>query len=123
MAGHYLPYLFARLLPEVPGFDPRDGSKTLVTYRDEGGPEGAGEVAEAILARAADLVAAGLAAVCDFYQGEVAIVAEGSLFWGDPKFAGRCTRTLARLSTDRAAKIFRVQDANLVGSACAALIP
>jgi hexokinase len=123
IAGHYLPYLFAQVLPDLEGFDPAHGSKVLVDLRDQGGgPEGAQALAEALLARAADLVAAGLAAVCDFYQGDVAIVAEGSLFWGDPKFSDRCKRTLDRLS-GKPAKILRVDEANLIGSACAALIP
>jgi hexokinase len=122
IAGHYLPFLFAKVLPGVPGFDPANGSKVLVDYRDQAsGPEG--EVAGALLDRAADLVAAGLAAVADFYDGDVAIVAEGSLFWGDPKFPGRCQQTLARLRGGKSAKFLHVNEANLIGSACAALIP
>jgi len=76
-----------------------------------------------LIGRAADLVAAGLAAVADFYEGEFVIVAEGSLFWGDPKFPGRCLGTLERLLRGRKAKIVHVAEANLIGSACAALIP
>lgn len=123
VAGHYLPYLFEQIIKGVEGFDPDLGTGQLVRFRDIGGPvEGAKEVAEALLARAADLVAAGLAAVSDFYEGDVAIIAEGSLFWRDPEFSRRCAGTLARLIGSDRTEIFRVPDANLVGSACAALI-
>jgi hexokinase len=94
----------------------------LVELRDAGTGI-AQEAADALLSRSADLVGAGLAAVCDFYDSDVAIVAEGSLFWGDPQFPARTKATLDRLAPAARAKIFRVEEANLLGSACAALLP
>lgn len=122
IAGHYLPYLFDRILPGVEGFDPGLGTAQLVRLREGGGPTGAAEVAAALLGRAADLVAAGIAGVSDFYEGDVTVVAEGSLFWRDPEFPHRCRATLARLIGSDRTEIFRVPEANLIGSACAALI-
>lgn len=126
VSGLYLPYIFARILPGQPGFDPVQGSKTLVDYRDRSLESAPLEVAAALLARSADLVAAALAAVIDFYEGSepVGILAEGSLFWSDPKYAPRVKATLSTLlgSSDQA-RIIRLEDANLIGAACAALQP
>ena len=121
VAGFYLPYVFQRILPSTPGFEPTRGSRQLVEYRDAQEASAAQQVAAALLTRAADLIAAGLAAVATFYPGPAAVIAEGSLFWGDPQFADRCRDTLRTLSPST--KIFRTQDANLMGSACAALAP
>lgn len=124
VSGHYLPYLFERILPDQPGYDPEEGSKTLVDYRDRSLEAKPLAVAGALLARSADLVAAGLAAVVDLYDasGPVGIVAEGSLIWNDPKFAPHVRATLATLlGSDERAKLLRLDDANLFGSACAAL--
>jgi hexokinase len=151
VSGHYLPQLFERILPDQPGFDVRAGAGALVEYRDQGteadesranrdlsavielglsggSPRQAGAacgaVAEALLYRSADLVAAALAAVIDLYAAgsQVGILAEGSLFWGDPKYAPRVSTTLAMLlGKDRSARVLRLEDANLIGSAAAAL--
>jgi hypothetical protein len=49
-------------------------------------------------------------------------VAEGSLFWGDPEFRPEVERTLAGLIPPGVQfEILHVPDANLVGSAFAAL--
>jgi hexokinase len=126
VSGHYLPLLFELILPSQPGFDPRRGSGPLVEYRDKGLEDDPLEVAEALLSRSADLVAAGLAAVIDLHpsRSPIGILAEGSLFWGDSKYGPRVSATLATLlgSPDRA-RIIRLEDANLIGGACAALCP
>jgi hexokinase len=118
VSGHYLPYLFDAVLPGV--IDPAKGAKALVELRDIGGPEDGRALAGAILSRAADMVAAALAAVAGFYDGKTAIVAEGSLFWRDPEFSRRCRATLDRLTGPGRTEIQRLENANLIGSACAA---
>jgi hexokinase len=121
VSGYYLPYLFKRILP-LHGLDPGGGSATLVSLRGQGGEPG--DVAASLLRRSADLVAAGLAAVADHYSGhdEIGILAEGSLFWGDPEYAPRVETTLgALLAGRRIARILHLENANLVGAACAAL--
>ncbi len=122
VSGHYLPFLFDQILPGV--LDPERGSAQLVELRESGQGE-AQQVAERLLARSADLVAAGLAAVCEIYSpGTTAILGEGSLLWGDPKFSGRLESKLQELlSGGRQAEILRQRDnVNLYGAASAALI-
>lgn len=117
LSGYYLPYLYQQVARRE-GFDPSQGAGQLVALRDVGKDE----IAAAVLARSADLVAAGLAAViaANRRPERVGIVAEGSLFWGDPQFRPRVERTLARL-VGSPFEILRIPDANLVGSAYAAL--
>lgn len=125
VSGYYLPYLFSLLLPKHAGFDARLGAGQLVDFRDRGLETEPKVVADALLSRSADLVAAALAAVIDLYgepQEKVGVLAEGSLIWNDPKYAPRVADTLAQLlgSAERA-KLLRTDDANLIGSAAAAL--
>lgn len=86
--------------------------------------EAAGWVAATLLERSADLQAAALAAVIDVVAptGPVGILAEGSLFWKDPRYAPRFETTLANLLTPtHTALVLSMTHANLVGAACAAL--
>ena len=125
VSGYYLPYLFAAALPAL-GFDPDEGTGPLVAWRDAGDGE-RGHVAGLLLDRSADLVAAGLAAVLATYPADaegLGILAEGSLFWRATGYAERVQDTLrSLLPPGRAFQVRRVEDANLVGAACAALIP
>lgn len=95
---------------------------------------GAGEpdivraVLEAVRDRAADLVAAGLLAVVAHAEppgGRMTVVAEGTLFWQMPGFAGRVSASLDRLLAavlpGQRAELVRIEHANLVGAAAAAL--
>jgi hexokinase len=124
VSGYYLPFLFERILPGHPGFDPAQGTGALVALRDSGTGQ-AQQIAEALLARSADLVAATLVSVIDEYEpnGEpVGILAEGGFFWNDPQYAPRLSQTLTRLLAGRAtAHVLQTDEANLVGSAVAAL--
>ncbi|MBK8012428.1 MAG: hypothetical protein IPK13_13845 [Deltaproteobacteria bacterium] len=124
VSGYYLPWLFAELMPNFVGFDPEQGSKALVDLRDLNDGSEASEVAGALLLRSAQLVAAGLAAVVDFYEGDepITILSEGSLFWGDPQYASATKAALEALlgRTDRV-RFERVADVNLIGSAVVAL--
>lgn len=126
VSGYYLPFLFDLLLPSQTGFDPRLGAGQLVDYRDRGLEGTPCTVAGALLARSADLVAAALAAVIDFYPPvteKVGILAEGSLIWNDPKYAPRVADTLAQLlGTTERFKLLKTEDANLIGSAAAAYL-
>lgn len=125
-SGYYLPYLFKKIMPQVEDFDPALGSSLLAQLRDYG-PEDSlpGKVAGLLLDRAADLIAAALAAVVDVTDkpGKFGILAEGGLFWGISGFADRVTATLNKLleGGPASAEILRLEDANLIGSACAAL--
>lgn len=120
VSGAYLPRLFARLCPDHP---PLTSSADLVTLREQG-PDEVRKVAGALLQRSADLVAAALAAVIDVLEAPagVGILAEGSLFWGDPQYAPRVDHTLrALVDAHVEPRITRLDHANLIGSACAAL--
>ncbi len=126
VSGFYLPFVFAKALPNTPGFDPYAGTGQLVQLRDTGSGE-ARDVAAALLARSADLVAASLAGVIELYgpsEDAVGILAEGTFFWGDPAYATRVDSTLRTLlSAGHTAKVVRTDEANLIGSAVAALEP
>ncbi len=122
VSGYYLPYLFALIAPDCPGFDPAKGSKQLVDIRDSGGEYA--ETAGLILRRSADLVATALVAVMDLYgAGDVAVWGEGSLLWGDPLYVPQVEKTMAELlQGERKVKIFEQRpDVNLIGAAAAAL--
>ena len=122
VSGYYLPFLFREVCPEIPKFVPTHGSAQLVALR---GAETGGEAAGALLGRAADLVAAGLAGLLQASgtRGRVGIVAEGSLFWGDPEFRPRVEKTLkALVAPGTSCEVLHVADANLLGSAYAALL-
>lgn len=120
VSGHYLPYLFEQVCPGV--FDPTEGTGKLVEMRDSGAPHS--EVAGAILKRSARLAAAGLAAVASFYpeENDTAVLGEGSLLWGDPKYAATLEATLKELVPSRNIELVRQREnVNLLGAASAAL--
>jgi hexokinase len=124
VSGYYLPYLFAELCPGLPGFDPGEGTAALTRIAAE--TTDAGTLARRVLDRAADLTAAALAGVIDHYvEGEaISLLAEGSTFWKTPGFAGRVEAGVAALlGPTRPVQLVRVSDANLLGAACAALVP
>ncbi len=125
VSGFYLPFVFARALPDQLAFDPHAGTGPLVKLRDEGVGGLPREVAEALLQRSADLVAASLAAVIECYAPSVepvGILAEGTFFWGDLKYSPRVQVTLGKLLPEGyRATVLRTDEANLIGSAVAAL--
>jgi hexokinase len=124
VSGFWLPQVFAAMYPEFKGFDPREGSGGLVRLRDTSEDPRAREVADTLLTRSADMVAAGLAAVIDLHEGPepVTVVAEGSLFWKDPQYEPRVSHTLSKLlDGEKPFSIRHMDDANLMGSAIAAL--
>lgn len=125
VSGFYLPFLLEKYCPGLSGFDPRNGSKQLVDYRANRPESPEGRAAVRILSRSADLVAASLAGLIDHFPGNgaVCILAEGSLFWGDPQYSARVGETLQSLIGDRKFAIVRETDANLMGAACAAGLP
>ncbi|MGE0496116.1 MAG: hypothetical protein AB7S38_43325 [Vulcanimicrobiota bacterium] len=123
VSGYYLPYLFDRLSPGT--IDPARGSAQLVELREQGKGEAA-RLAGQLLGRSADLVAAGLAALCEIYTpGPTAILGEGSLLWGDPQFATRMEERVNDLiSSGRSAQLVKQREnVNLFGAASAALLP
>jgi hexokinase len=125
VSGFYLPYLFEKVLPDLPAFDPAKGSAILAELRARGSPDEASAAAR-ILDRSADLIAAALAGTIDVAprDGELGVLAEGGLFWGIPGFRERVEGTLSRLLSGgaRSAEIMKLEDANLFGSATAALM-
>ncbi|MEW6281401.1 MAG: hypothetical protein AB1758_22520, partial [Candidatus Eremiobacterota bacterium] len=124
VSGYYLPFVFDKVCPGVAGFDPRLGSRQLVDYRDKRPESPEGKSAARILSRSADLVAAALAGMVDHFAPEasVGILAEGSLFWGDPQYSRRVSETLSALLGQRKFGLLRKEDANLLGAACAARV-
>lgn len=125
VSGYYLPFLFEQCCPGISGFDPKKGSKQLVDFRANRPESPEGRASARLLSRSADFVAASLAGLMDHYpgQGSVAILAEGSLFWGDPQYSARVGETLQSLIGDRKFAIVRESEANLMGAACAAALP
>ena len=122
VSGYYLPFIFKHVLPNE-AFDPALGSGQLVKLRDEGSGE-AQLAAKAILDRAADLIAAGIAGVAKTLETSetVTVIAEGSLFWKDTAFAPRVQERLPQLLPNGpAVEIIRKSEVNLFGSAIAAL--
>lgn len=122
VSGHYLPYLFQRVVDRS-AFDPTVGSRALVELRgQDADPEGR-DAARAILERSADLTAAAIAALVDHYASdlEIGVLAEGSLVWNDPEYAPRVRARLDTLVGPGKVELLRLEDANLVGAAAAAL--
>lgn len=119
VSGHYLPFLFNEACPGV--IAPSEGTQKVVEIRSRGGKSA--EVAAQILTRSAQLAAAGLAALASFYPpGDVAVLGEGSLMWGDPQYVPTLTETLATLSPERKIEIIKQREnVNLLGAASAAL--
>ncbi|MFO0756855.1 MAG: hypothetical protein U0359_10200 [Byssovorax sp.] len=124
VSGAYLGRIFSAAAPRlgitgVPlPIESAEVSRLAVDAK--GTPEGM--LARALLDRSADLVAAALAATADMLDGEgaLAVVAEGSLIQRGPGHAARVEQTLGAMLGTRPILIFR-KDANLIGSALAAL--
>lgn len=119
VSGHYLPYLFDKVCPGV--LDPTEGTQRVVEIRDGGGEHS--NQADAILTRSAHLAAAGLAALASFYPpGDVAVLGEGSLLWGDSQYVPKVRQILTALVPDRNIELVKQRDnVNLLGAASAAL--
>ena len=120
VSGHYLPYVFDAIHPGV--IDPEEGTQKLVEMRDRGQGEHA-RTAGALLERSARLCAAGLAGLAALYPpGDTAVLGEGSLFWGDPRFVETVKETLEQLDPERHFEMVKQREGvNLLGAACAAL--
>ena len=113
VSGYYLPFVYKEIYPEK-DFDPALGTAELHKMNDD--------ASKLIVSRSADLTACGLAgfikAACPSSCG---IIAEGSLYWKSAGYHEHVCRVLAELVPNRF-EIFRLADANLIGSAYAALI-
>lgn len=123
MGGYALPYLFQRLVAPEHQFDPTEGGQrlTVLTEQGSGRPR---EVAEALLERSADLVAAGLYGVARVLgdTAPIHVLAEGSLMWKSVGYAARVQQTLEGLAPNGPRfELIHRPDVNLFGSAAAAL--
>lgn len=119
VSGFYLPYIY-KYLAHDDDLDPAKGTAPLVARRDSEGDE----VARAVLQRSSDLLAAGLAGLMKAHRetGEYCIVAEGSRYWQDRGQHEYIQCVLQSLvMPEQGFDIFKVSDANLLGSAYAAL--
>ncbi|MBI4818158.1 MAG: hypothetical protein HY791_17985 [Deltaproteobacteria bacterium] len=115
VSGYYLPLVFKQITGRV--FESSADLVALAATDDRH----AG-LAREVLSRSADLIAAALAAVANVRGARhVSVVAEGSLFFGDPAFQPRVEATLRQLIGGQTFSIHRVDHANLAGSAVAAL--
>lgn len=115
VSGFYLPKVMNHVMPG--SVDP-DGSSASVSSMIKNS-----EAARLVLMRSADLVAAALAACIDHLEGQpVGIQAEGSLIWRAHGYADRVRETLSKLTTVEF-ELLRAQEVNLIGAACAALVP
>lgn len=122
VSGHYLPLLFAEAGGRPADEHDAPSSASVVDAAQGQGPEA--PLAAALLARSAELVGAGLAAVGDLLPGEgpIAVLAEGGLYWNAPGYDDRVRATLAALAPERPTHVLRGEEANLVGAATAALL-
>ncbi len=123
VSGYYLPYLFRRLYPNFTGVDPAAGSAQLGQLRRRSGPKG--RAATLLLDRSADLVGAAIAGLSQLFPAgrPIRVVAEGGLYWKTAGYSARVLATAQRLlGAPHAFQIESVDHANLVGSACAALL-
>lgn len=121
VSGHYLAYLLNAIHPGV--VDPsKEGAERLVDLRDHGQGEVA-ETAGQLLRRSARLAAAAMVGLVALYPpGETAVLGEGSLFWGDPKYIETFQDTLKELMPERRITVLKQRgDVNLLGAASAAL--
>ncbi len=136
VSGAYLGRLFKAVFPES-DFVPNSGAKGLVSLlnasRDREHPHSV--TAFQIYTRSAKLVAASLAGLIKLLNGlnrtkTVRIVAEGSLFWGtvygDQLFLKMTKATLDSILaesglSDITVEFAKIENANLVGTALAAL--
>jgi hexokinase len=119
VSGYYLPQLFSHARPTRPPL--ADGRALLAVAGDAADPDA--PLAQALLDRSADLVAAALAGVARFHEGAdpITVLAEGGLFHSTPRYAARVAERLATLHPGAPVVLARAADANLVGAAWAAL--
>jgi hexokinase len=119
--GRLLEAAAARLGIDLP--TPAPDSAEVSRLADEAAGSPPGTLARAVLDRSADLVAAALAATADAIGGDgpLHVCAEGSLIAKAPGYAARLRATLAPMLAPAPATITLARDANLVGSALAAL--
>jgi hexokinase len=129
VSGAYLGVILAtaarRLGVALPGTGLHDAA-SVSRLADANDGTDASRLARAILDRAADLVAAGLAATFDLLgrDADLHVVAEGTLFSHGPGVEERTQATLDRLiggASGVRSRFHRVENANLVGAARAAL--
>lgn len=123
VSGAYLGRIFAeagrRLELELP--EAAEETATVSELARETRSQ-AGDLARAVIVRSADLVAAALAATSALLGGvgRLSVFAEGSVFWKAPRYSQRVASTYAALARSRL-QVGSAQNANLVGSALAAL--
>ncbi len=128
VSGAYLGRLYTAAAPELDvSLDaPVDSARVSALAAHRGSSAGV-RLARALIERSADLVAAALAASHALVDagGPLYVCAEGTLFWQGPGYAQRVAATLDRLLAGRGPGargfVSRADNANLVGSAVAAL--
>lgn len=129
VSGAYLGLLLAAAAGELGIALPRGaaGSAEVSRLAMDEADTPAGTLARALLDRSADLVAAALAATSDVLggDGDLHVSAEGSLIVKGPGYAARVEATLNRMlgegRGEARARISFARDANMAGSALAAL--
>ena len=137
VSGAYLGRVFKAVFPES-DFPPESGAEGIVRLLNESEKKDDERtlVAPQIYHRSAKLVACSLAGLIKLLNGirpikTITIVAEGSLFWGklygDQHYFNLTNSTLKSLLADLGlshvdVKIVKIENANLVGSAIAALL-
>ena len=132
VSGVYLASLFKTAMPEA-SLDPATGAKGVVdiAYNSDIATAAERRLALQILTRSSQLAAASLAGVVvllhDMHpRNSVCIVAEGGLFWGDPNYQSRTSKTLQSLLAESGlghikVNIVSVENANILGSTVSAL--
>ncbi len=125
LSGVYLGKLLAAEIPGLAGVAEKGAAAVTALRVHPNAPPAARELAGTILDRSADLVAAGLAGLARVLVprgGNVLVQAEGGLFWGAPGYKDRLDQTLAQLMGEGTrVVIHRMDNANLIGAAVAAL--
>ncbi len=122
VSGAYLGPLFSAAARKLDlGAEADSAEVSRLAQEDGGSPRG--QLARAVLDRAADLVASALAAASDLAPGSgpLTVLAEGSVIQRAPGFRQRLAERLTELTGDPAARVIASKDTNLAGSALAAL--
>jgi hexokinase len=124
ISGKFLPELFSFIRNGRANSPPPAAEELFRLAREETSSPG-GRLAAALVHRSADLVAASLAGLIRVLKPEkkVGILTEGSVINRNPAYRRRVAEKLAfLLGRDNPAGLLRLEDANLIGAALAALI-
>lgn len=127
VSGRFIPQIFS-FIKEGRTTPPYPKTREIFNLAYKNGNSTDGVLALALINRSADLVAAGLAGLIDLLNspGKVGIMPEGGVINNNPEYHRRVRKKLAALLNDNPENptrfsLLRMENANLIGAAAAAL--